>query len=98
MITRRQLSCGLVAEENFKLSTLGGDPIVLEVLGAEIEGRDVYVYQQAALKAPPDGLIVSCNLMRSFIPDQINHVDMKIGGETKSLAFRGTDGPKEVSF
>ncbi len=95
---RARAELALYVEENFKLSTLGGDPIALEVLGAEIEGRDVYVYQQTALKAAPDGLIVSCNLMRSFIPDQINHVDVKLGGETKSLAFRGTDGPKEVSF
>lgn len=93
---RARAELALYVEKNFTLQTLTEKPITLEILGAEIVGRDVYVYQQAKMDAAPKGLIVTCNLLRDFIPDQINHVDVKLGGKINSLAFRGNDGPKKA--
>lgn len=93
---RARAELALYVQKNFKLELIDGTPLPLEVLGAEIEGRDVWVYQQARLNTPPQGLIVTCDLLRSIIPNQINHVDVKLGRKTHSLAFRGNDGPKKA--
>lgn len=93
---RARAELALYVQERFTLESLEGSPLPLEVLGAEIEGRDVWVYQQTKLPTSPEGLIVTCNLLRDIIKDQINHVDVKLGGKTRSLAFRGNDGPKKA--
>lgn len=93
---RARAQLALYVQDAFKLASLEGEPIELEVLGAEIEGRDVYVYQQAKLRQAPSGLIVNCNLLRKYVPTQINHVDVNLAGQTRSLTFRGEDGPKKA--
>lgn len=93
---RARAQLALYVQDAFKLASLKGDSIELEVLGAEIEGRDVYVYQQVELPQAPDGLIIDCNLLRKFVPSQINHVDVNLAGQTRSLAFRGEDGAKKA--
>lgn len=93
---RARAQLAIYVEKNFSLQTLDGTLVPLELLGAEIEGRDVYVYQQAKLENAPTGLIVSSTLLREIIPNQINHVDVDLGGEIRSLAFRGSDGPKKA--
>ncbi len=93
---RARAELALYVEKNFTIESLEGTPLPLEVLGAEIEGRDVWVYQQARLNTAPKGLIVTCDLLRGIIPNQINHVDVKLGGKTHSLAFSGNDGPKKA--
>ena len=93
---RARAELALYVEKNFTLQTLENADIPREVLGAEIEGRDVWVYQQAKMGTAPTGLIITCNLLRDIIPKQINHVDVKLGGKTNSLAFRGKDGPKKA--
>lgn len=86
----------LYVEENFTLQTLDRVPLPLTLIGAEIESRTAYVYQQIALSHAPVGFIVTCNLMRELIPDQINHVDINLTGEIRSLIFQGKDGPKRM--
>lgn len=93
---RARAQLALYVEKNFTLQSIDGTPLPLEVLGAEIEGRDVWVYQQTKLSEAPKGLIVTCKLLRDIIGGQINHVDVKLGSKTHSLAFRGTDGPKKA--
>ncbi len=93
---RARAELALYVEKNFVLQMLNGERLPLEILGAEIEGRDVYVYQQAKLRRAPEGLIVTANLLRGIIPGQINHVDINIFGKINSLAFRGKDGPKKA--
>ena len=93
---RARAELALYVEKNFTLQSIEGEALPLEILGAEIEGRDAWVYQQAKLSAPPNGLVVTCDLLREFIADQINHVDVKLWDKTTSLAFRGNDGPKKA--
>lgn len=93
---RARAQLALYVEKNFTLHSSDETPLPLDILGAEIEGRDVWVYQQTQLEALPQGLIIQCNLLREIIPTQINHVDIKLWGKVTSLAFRGDDGPKKA--
>ncbi|WP_371395400.1 DUF6702 family protein [Fretibacter rubidus] len=88
----------LYAAENFTLKTMDGTPITLELLGAEIVGRDCQVYQQADIDALPDGFAIDCRFMREFDHGQINNVDVKVTDRVQSLSFRGDDGVKTVQL
>jgi len=91
---RAQLA--LYTEKNFSLRHIDGSELKLELIGAENEGRSVFVYQQIGLKIPPPGLIVDCRLFRDLVSEQINNVDVRFAHTLKSLQFRGNDGPKKV--
>lgn len=88
----------LYAAENFALKTTDGTEIALELLGAEIVGRDCMVYQQADIDGLPDGFAIDCRFMREFDSGQINNVDVKVTDTVKSLSFRGDDDMKTVSL
>lgn len=86
----------LYTEKNFYLKTLDESRLALSILGAEYEGKNVYVYQQLKLPQAPDGLIVNCTLLRPLIPGQINDVDVNLTGRVQSLRFVNSDGSKIV--
>jgi len=90
---RAQLS--LYTEKHFSLFS-NDKNIELELLGAETEGRTVYVYQQAVLKRAPSALVVSASMLRGIIPGQLNNVDVTLGKDIRSVQFRDNDGPKKV--
>jgi len=94
---RERAKLALYTAKHFKLIDAGNNiPIDLELIGAEIDGRTAFVYQQAILQNPPHSLIIDCRLLRRLNPMQINNVDVKISGPIRSLKFKGQDGPKKV--
>ncbi len=92
---RARAKLALYTQEQFRLF-MGGAEIELEILGAEFEGRTVYVYQQAFLDKKPSELLVSASMLREIIPGQINHVDSWLAPSVYSLKFRDGDGPKKI--
>lgn len=85
----------LYTAETFSLFANGKD-IELDILGAENEGRTVYVYQEAKLDKRPSELIVSASMLRKIIPGQLNNVDVKLSQTLRSVQFKDGDGPKKV--
>lgn len=85
----------LYTASKFSLFSEGKD-IELEILGAENEGRTVYVYQQAKLDKAPTDLIISASMLREIIPGQLNNVDVTLTQTLRSVQFKDGDGPKKV--
>ena len=85
----------LYTAKHFKLFS-SSEPIALKLIGAEAEGRHVYVYQQAQLKEKPTNLSIQCELLRDIVEGQINNVDVDLSGIVKSVKFTGDDGIKNV--
>lgn len=92
---RARAELALYTQDHFSLAS-EGEAIELKILGAETEGRTVYVYQEAKLDAPPKELTVSASMLRDIIPGQLNNVDVNLGGGIRSVQFKGKDGPKKV--
>lgn len=85
----------LYTAETFSIFANGRD-VELDILGAENEGRSVYVYQQAKLDKKPSELIISASMLRQIIPGQLNNVDVKLSQTVRSVQFKHGDGPKKV--
>jgi len=85
----------LYVESHFSIFA-NDTPVELEVIGAEIEGPNFYVYQQGHTDAPAKDISLEASMMRELIHSQTNSVNIKHGGETYSLDFRGRDGRKHI--
>ena len=92
---RARARLALYTQNKFSLFANGQD-IELEILGAETEGRTIYVYQEARLDKAPTELIVSASMLREIIPGQLNNVDVTLTQTLRSVQFKDGDGPKKV--
>lgn len=89
----------LYVEARFALTLPDGPSLALKLLGAELDGEEVRVYQEIALATPPDRLSVRNMILRDVFPVQINQVNFDLYGDParmRSLTFLGGDGEKDV--
>ena len=92
LVGRAQLA--LYVEDRFTLAASDGDeigaPLDLELLGAELDGEYVLVYQELKGHLPAQ-VAVRDDILRDVFPEQVNQVNVAAGGEVRSLTFRGDD-------
>jgi hypothetical protein len=92
LVGRAQLA--LYVEERFLIAKMDGDgigaPLQLKLIGAEIDGEFVLVYQEIT-DTLPDQFAVRNNILRDVFPEQVNQVNIALSGEVRSLVFRGDD-------
>lgn len=67
-----------------------GAPLELELIGAELDGEYVLVYQELEGELPP-AIAVKNDILRDVFPDQVNHVNIAVGDRVRSLTFRDDD-------
>ena len=66
------------------------ETIDLEVIGAELDGEHVNVYQEATLNRPPRALHVRCQILRDAFTDATNLVNLELPGRpVRTLRFAG---------
>ena len=89
-----QAQLALYVEERFLLAETDGEnigaPLDLQLIGAEVDGEFILVYQEYAAELPAR-FAVRNDILRDVFPAQINHVNIALGGEVNSLIFRGDD-------
>ncbi len=70
--------------------------IELELIGAEIEGHNYYIYQQGRTNASLEQLAIEASMLRELIDTQTNSVNIKANRQTYSLDFKNRDGRKTI--
>ena len=92
LVGRAQLA--LYVEERFRIADFVdgrvGDRLALELIGAELDGEFVLVYQEFAGDLPVQ-LAIRDDILRDVFPEQVNHVNVALGGEVRSVTFSGDD-------
>jgi hypothetical protein len=92
LVGRAQLA--LYVEEHFILAALKDDrigaPLDLELIGAELDGEFILVYQEFNGELPTH-IAVRDDILRDVFPGQVNHVNIAVGPEVRSLIFQGED-------
>jgi hypothetical protein len=86
----------LYASQKFKLSDLSGRELVLDIIGAEIESRHIFIYQERKFRSAPKGLMIENQLLQDAYPDQINHVNVTLSGDVRTVIFAKGDKAKKV--
>lgn len=92
LVGRAQLA--LYVEDRFTLAASDGDeigaPLDLELLGAELDGEYVLVYQEFTGTFPAT-VAVRNDILRDVFPEQVNHVNIALGKGVRSLTFKDRD-------
>ena len=83
--------------ERFSLS-VNGARLALTLIGSEIEGGHLIVYQEGRAPARGSELVVHSQLLSEIWARQINRVNVGSGASINTLVFRANDGPKSVSL
>ena len=75
--------------DRFALAKPDGAFLPLTVLGVEIKGGYLWVYQETPAPDRLAALSVRHGALRDIWPDQVNRVNVKYGGEVRTLVFTG---------
>ena len=70
-------------EQKFSLQ-LGDEVLQLDPIGAQVDGDNLWIYQEIAMEKFPAGLVVHCTLMQDVFPTQTNQVNFTIGDEVRT--------------
>lgn len=84
--------------EHFTL-TLNGEALPLQLLGAELDGRHIWVYQEIALpKAELKTLSVRHDALMNIWPAQINVVNLEGRGPVRTLKLSKQEPEQRFEF
>jgi len=95
--TRAQGEIALYAESHFAIINGDGGELAFELVGAEVAGDYVLVYQERKGQLPPR-IAVRDDILRDVYPTQINQVNIEDGAEIHTLIFAGDDSWHRYTF
>ena len=74
----------LYLEQRFSL-VIGGKPLALEPIGAQLLGDFLWLYQEQDRVPVPHDLQVHIRLLQEYFPDQRHLINLSIGSNTRTL-------------
>ena len=94
---KAQAILALYISETFSVS-LPDQPLALNIIGAEIIGRNVYVYHEVALRMRPETLTVHTEMFQDLVDNFINHIDVDTKDGTRSFRQTKNSEPITINF
>lgn len=85
-------------ESHVVLQTLNGEPLPLNFVGAQVDGKFFWVYQEAPIPVKIAGIKMSNGALRDLWPSQVNMVNVEGQGKIKTLNFTQDDTWLEARF
>tara|TARA_R110000850_G_scaffold34996_3_gene93719 strand:+ start:2029 stop:2523 length:495 start_codon:yes stop_codon:yes gene_type:complete len=85
-------------ESHVALQTLNGEPLPLNLVGAQVDGKFFWVYQEAPIPVKIAGIKMSNGALRDLWPSQVNMVNVEGQGKIKTLNFTQDDTWLEARF
>lgn len=84
--------------EHFQLRTLAGESLALTPVGQQIDGANIWVYQEVMIPESITGLKLRHKALQDIWASQQNLVNIEGRGPLQSLTFQVDDDWLEVSF
>ena len=75
--------------ERFSILDQNGELLELTLLGSEIDGNSIWVYQETPIPADLQSMTISHNALRDIWIEQVNRVNVERNKETGTLIFQG---------
>ncbi len=95
--TRNQARFALYVEQHFELE-VDAQRAALELVGAELSGAYVFVYQQVPVESRPTKLTLDADPLMELYDDQLHLVNISIHGQAVTLEFSKDSEPQAVRF
>ena len=77
--------------KNFKIKSLSDESLNRADVGFEIDGRNIWIYQESPLILDLKGLTISHGALREIWPEQVNLVNIERNKKVRSLVFKGSN-------
>ena len=87
----------LYVEERFHIKTSAGDEFELDLIGAEVAGNYILVYQESSVRLAGN-ILIRDEILRDAFPAQLNQVNIEDGDSVHSLVFSKDDGWLSYEF
>jgi len=87
---RARAQAALYASERFELNA-NGETIPLEILGAEVGGGHLYIYQTGVLHELPESWSARNSILRDLSPRFDNVVNVPTSDGIRSIVFSGSN-------
>jgi len=71
----------------FKLADASGEAVTLSWVGMEANVDTVIAYLEAPMDTPPKALTVTNEILFGFFGNQLNTVNLEVGGTIRALSF-----------
>jgi hypothetical protein len=85
--------------ERFELTGIGAELEPLSLVGAELDGDFLWVYQRTPVpQAGLEGLEARYDAMRDLWPSQVNTLNVERGGRVRTLVFDTDDTTLRLRF
>lgn len=84
--------------DRFGIADQAGQGIELKQVGFEVDGKHMWVYQEAAQPSNLTSISVAHNALRDLWPTQTNTVNVEGNGPIKTLTFTANDSVQSVAF
>ena len=85
-----QRQFGHYVSENFQLKDQAEKQLPLSLVGVEVEGDFIWVYQETTIPAQLRELSVLNTALLDILPNQVNTVNIECGDMISTLEFSGT--------
>lgn len=85
---------------NQRFSLLGSDeqPLPLKLVGVELDGKFLWVYQETTQPTKLDNMTIRHNALRDLWPEQVNTINVEGKGKLQTLTFSDSIELLKVSF
>ena len=87
---RSRAQAALYASERFELNA-NGEPIKLDILGAEVAGGHLYIYQTGVLHEVPETWSARNSILRDLSPRFDNVVNVPTADGIRTIVFSGAN-------
>lgn len=85
-------------QQSFSLWTDDKQPILLDYVGSEIEGKYLWVYHETKIRPELKKLWVSMSTLQDVWPDQVNHINLEKDGRVRSVRLSNEDEWKSIEL
>jgi len=89
---------GRYVSEHFQLSGQDETELPLLLVGVELEGDFIWVYQEMPVPRQLNELSISNSALMDVVPGQVNTVNVECGGEVDTLVFSEKSTTAEVKI
>ncbi len=90
---RSRAKVALYVSEHFLMATRQAEgplaPVELKLIGAELEGEFLFVYQETELPASMDNMYARSDLLSEIGNDWLSHVNLTIDEVIRTITFSG---------
>lgn len=77
----------------------GADKLLaLKLVGFEVEGKHIWVYQEIPIPTDAESFLVLMNTLQEVWPDQVNHINIDCAGKVYSIRLKAGDDWQSIEL